>query len=107
MRHIKNHFVLFWGKMRRMYFVYLKPKHTKAQLNARQGECKRCGACCKININCPALDHHNGTILCLLYDRRSRVCSSFPLDHRDLKDRDLVLPGTTCGYKFDKKRHQV
>ena len=105
MKYFIDHIVLSWGKMRRMYLVYLKPKHTKLQLNARQGECKRCGACCKLNFACPAMDSNNGLCVCWLYEERSKVCRSFPIDQRDLKDRDRVLPGTKCGYRFEPTEH--
>jgi hypothetical protein len=29
------------------------------------------------------------------------VCSLFPLDEKDLRERDIVMPGTKCGFYFD------
>ena len=30
-------------------------------------------------------------------------CRLFPIDERDLRDRDLVAPGAPCGFHFNGK----
>lgn len=40
--------------------------------------------------------------MCKRYeDSRSRNCRTFPIDERDLADRDLVAPDTPCGFYFE------
>jgi hypothetical protein len=101
MKYFVNHAVLVWGKVRRMWFIYLNPGKTKVMLSRREGECARCGACCKINFDCPALVNHGEAPSCWLYDRRSNVCRYFPIDERDIKDRNRIMPHIQCGYKFN------
>ena len=103
MKQLINHTVLMWGKIRRMWIIYLTPKRTKKLLSLREGECQRCGACCKINFECPFLTNHTKAAACKLYDSRSKVCRYFPIDHRDLKDRDIIMPHAKCGYTFQDK----
>ncbi len=37
---------------------------------------------------------------CGVYPVRPEVCSLFPIDERDLRDRDLVMPDHPCGFYF-------
>ncbi|MBI4835188.1 MAG: YkgJ family cysteine cluster protein [Planctomycetes bacterium] len=104
MKQIINHTVLMWGKIRRMCIIYLTPRRTQEMLSQREGECQRCGACCKINFECPFLTNHTQAAACKLYDSRSKVCRYFPIDKRDIKDRNIVFPGTKCGYSFREKQ---
>jgi hypothetical protein len=50
---------------------------------------------------CPAYDDSDGNPKCLIYNDRPGVCSLFPLDERDLRERNIVMPGTKCGFYFD------
>jgi len=84
-----------------MWFIYLRPKKTQDLLSLREGECQRCGACCKIAFECPALGHEDNQPTCKLYKQRSDVCKLFPIDERDIKDRDILLPHIKCGYRFN------
>ncbi|MBI5359298.1 MAG: hypothetical protein HZA48_01810 [Planctomycetes bacterium] len=99
---IKEKLVNGLGKMRRIYKVYAIPWHVRKKLKGRIGECKRCGACCRLMFDCPALFFENGLACCKIYDKRSKVCRKFPIEPRDLKDRDLINPYTPCGYDFTK-----
>ncbi|MFH1230805.1 MAG: hypothetical protein V1709_04840 [Planctomycetota bacterium] len=98
---MKKRINLGWGKIRRMFLVYLKPKKARKYLARRHGECYRCGACCELMFHCPALVRENGSISCKFYDLRSQVCKTFPLNERDIKDRDLVNPIQKCGFSFN------
>jgi len=95
--------VLGWGKIRRAVLVYLINDIAKRKLANRQGECHGCGACCELMFVCSWLDRTNGNALCRCYDSRSKVCELFPLDERDLKDRDRANPKQKCGYWFDHR----
>ncbi|MFH1227373.1 MAG: hypothetical protein V1701_05670 [Planctomycetota bacterium] len=96
-----DHAVLMWGKLRRMWFIYLRPEKTQYLLSHREGECQRCGACCKIAFECPALDYDVDKTVCKYYERRTDICKLFPLNERDLKDRDIIMPHIKCGFRFN------
>lgn len=89
-----------WGKIRRFYLVAFRKKRVLDKLERRQGACNRCGACCKILFRCPAYDDSNGEPKCLVYNDRPGVCGLFPLDEKDLADRDIVMPEKPCGFSF-------
>lgn len=85
------------GKARRFVQVTLLREDADAQLSKRQGECNRCGACCKILFRCPFLGtDQNGQYTCRIYGMRSAQCRLFPLHARDL--RELTEP---CSYTFE------
>ncbi|MFH0888954.1 MAG: hypothetical protein V1871_07095 [Planctomycetota bacterium] len=99
---MKKRIKLSWGKIRRVFLVYLKPRKAKKYLAQRNGECHRCGTCCELIVHCPALVRENGLASCKLYGKlRTRVCKTFPLNERDIKDRDLVNPIQKCGFSFN------
>jgi len=98
---MKKTMKLGWSKIRRMFLVYITPGKANRYLTRRNGECRRCGSCCELMFYCPALIKEEGFIGCKIYDKRSRVCRTFPLDERDIKDRDLVNPARKCGYSFN------
>jgi hypothetical protein len=50
---------------------------------------------------CPAYDDADGNPKCLIYNDRPGVCSLFPLDEKDLRDRDFVMADKKCGFYFD------
>ena len=87
------------GKLRRLYLTTFRPRKVERMLERRRGECIRCGACCKLVFTCPHLEE-SSLPTCLVHGRRHRSCSHFPLDERDLFDRDRVSPETKCGYRF-------
>ena len=101
MYHLPDLFSMGWGKVRRVFLIAFRKKRVIAKLNRRRGACTRCGACCKILFKCPAYDESDGNPKCLIYDDRPGVCSLFPLDEKDLRDRNIVMPGTKCGFYFE------
>jgi hypothetical protein len=94
--------VMCWGKIRRAFLVAFRRRKVLAKLERRRGACTRCGACCKILFQCPAYDDSDGNPKCLIYNDRPGVCGLFPLDEKDLRDRDIVMPDRKCGFYFDE-----
>jgi len=86
--------------MRRLYHAAFGNGYVTRQLELRQGECQRCGACCKLLFRCPFLNDTVSPPTCRIYGRTSPTCRLFPLDRRDLADRDLVMPHRPCGFHF-------
>ena len=93
---------LGWGKFRRFCYSAFATEYVAHQVNKRQGECNRCGACCKLLYNCPYLDDSVAPCECKFYHRTFANCRLFPLDERDIADRDIVSPDVPCGYRFPK-----
>ena len=91
---------LGWGKLRRSFLIAFRKKRVEEKLSRRRGACSRCGACCKLLFNCPAYDDSDGDPKCLVYNDRPGVCGLFPLDEKDLKERDFVMPERKCGFFF-------
>lgn len=84
------------GKTRRFVQSTLVKQDTEALLARRQGECNRCGACCKILFRCPFLGTDaEGQYTCRIYEKRFAQCRLFPLHARDL----LELK-EQCSYTF-------
>ena len=83
------------GKVRRFGLTIFQPKETERLLAKRDGDCDRCGLCCRIVFRCPWLkDHGDGSSSCTIYDRRPTQCAKFPIDPRDLRDV------SRCSYTF-------
>jgi hypothetical protein len=83
------------GKVRRFLQVQFRPQQVEALLTRRQGECDRCGDCCKILFRCPFLTHDaNGDSLCRIYQYRFEQCRHYPIQPRDLAEV------TRCSYTF-------
>ena len=116
MRHLRN--ILFartgsgisakarlaWGKIRRLYLGLFRRRYVKSRVSLRQGQCLRCGRCCKLLYVCPHLEElFDGSTLCRIHEQRPVNCRIFPLDAADLKDRDLLSDSpdsTSCGFHF-------
>lgn len=90
------------GVLRRLLLILFRRRYVLQQLTRRQGECRRCGACCcLVARHCSFLqtDREGTGTGCRLYKYyRLPNCSYFPIDERDLKERDLIAPDTPCGY---------
>ena len=88
----------FRGKVRRFIDGKVRTEaKTQELLNKRQGECNRCGACCKILFRCPFLGTDaEGQYTCRIYEYRFTQCRLFPLHPQDLKEL-----GEQCSYTFD------
>lgn len=89
------------GKLRRVFLVKFRKKRVESMLERRRGACSRCGACCKLLFQCPAYDDSDGSPKCLVYNDRPGVCGLFPLDEKDLRERDIVSPDKKCGFWFE------
>jgi hypothetical protein len=92
---------LWWGKARRLYLGVFRQSYIRTQLTRRQGDCRRCGACCQMGIHCWFLKNHQPVTECKHHTKRPRNCRIFPIDERDLRDRDLVAPDVPCGFHFN------
>jgi hypothetical protein len=101
MYSFRDSMAMSWGKVRRAFLIAFRKKRVVEKLGRRRGACTRCGACCKILFNCPAYDDSDGNPKCLIYNDRPGVCGLFPLDEKDLRDRDFVMPSKKCGYYFE------
>jgi hypothetical protein len=96
---------LLRGVLRRFLLNTFRPGYVRRSVERRTGDCTRCGACCHLVANkCASLHlHADGQSTCRLYTvYRLRNCCTFPIDPRDLADRDLVAPDTPCGYTWQE-----
>lgn len=91
---------LGWGKLRRQYLIFFRPGYIKKSLERRRGACARTGACCNLMYSCAFFRKHDSQGACGVYKFRPRVCRNFPIDERDLADRDLLMPDHPCGFTF-------
>ena len=96
-------FILGWGKIRRFVYHVCFPGYINNSKKRRRGECARCGACCKLLHKCISLEGADGATLCRIHQRRVRNCRVFPVDERDLKDRNIICPDKPCGFSFIPK----
>lgn len=92
--------VLLWGKIRRFLLGKLRPGYVLRMQAARQGDCTRCGSCCKLLYQCPFLDESSFPAMCTIHETRPENCRIFPVDSRDLTDRNFVQLKMNCGYSF-------
>ena len=100
MYSIRDSAAMFWGKVRRTFLIKFRKRRVDEMLSYRRGACSRCGACCKLLLKCPAYDDSDGTPKCLVYNDRPGVCGLFPLDAKDLRERNMVMPERECGFTF-------
>jgi hypothetical protein len=98
---------LGWGKLRRWLLMSILKHRATDGLERRRGSCARSGACCKLLFRCPAFDDSDGQPKCLIYNDRPGVCGLFPIDERDIEDRDLVMPDKKCGYFFVRETEPI
>jgi hypothetical protein len=92
--------ILIWGKLRRFYFLTFRRGYVEESLKRRVGECRRTGSCCKLAFACPWFSWLERLPVCRYYARRPRNCTIFPIDERDIRDRDIVSPYEPCGFAF-------
>jgi hypothetical protein len=87
------------GKVRRAVVGTMLSEEDRAGIaGAREGECNRCGACCKILFTCPFLVEDKGVFTCSVYDHRPPSCRLFPMVPADLREVDR------CAFSFEKSR---
>ena len=99
---IGNRLLLWTGVMRRFLLYVFNRKYIEKSVSKRQGECLRCGACCRLVLSrCPHLTfEEDGKSSCTKYNTtRMPNCVIFPIDHRDIRERNIVSP-TPCGFSF-------
>ena len=94
---------LGWGKIRRFCLVHLRPRYVEASIARRRGQCDRTGACCKLLFTCPVFAT-DPIPACRIHRYRPRVCRKFPIDERDIRDRNIVSPDHPCGFSFAPRR---
>ena len=104
-RHIsfKIRLILLAGVIRRAFLNLFCKKYVRESIARRRGECKRCGTCCHLIANkCMALKFTEEGSRCRIYNfYRLPNCCTFPIDSRDIRDRDLVAPDNPCGYYWE------
>jgi len=88
------------GKLRRFFRANLYTKENPALLARREGECTRCGACCKILFKCPFLIEESEQkdqvrYSCAIYGKYPNQCQLYPLAPKDLEEIE-----EPCGYTF-------
>jgi hypothetical protein len=98
--------ILLRGVLRRSFLHIFRPSYVRKSIAARKGQCARCGACCNLMAKkgCFLLGFEgSGLSLCKIHGPiRMPNCIIFPVDARDIADRDLVaLDGVKCGYTFE------
>ena len=91
---------LGWGKVRRFYLAHFRPAYVRESLARRVGRCDRTGACCNLMFTCPLLDRRPTPVRCSIHEIKPKVCRLFPIDERDLRDRDILSPDVPCGFSF-------
>ncbi len=91
---------LGWGKVRRFYLAHFRTAYVRESLARRVGNCKRTGACCNLMFTCPLLDRRAEPVRCSIHEIKPSVCRLFPIDERDLRDRDIISPEGPCGFSF-------
>ena len=95
----RERWILARGKTRRFCLVHFRPRAVEASIARRRGECDRTGACCNLLFACP-LFAADPLPACRIHRLKPRVCQMFPIDERDLRDRDIISPDHPCGYSF-------
>jgi Fe-S-cluster containining protein len=95
--------ILIRGKFRPLLICSVLPlaRHLCAHYRL-QGECNSCGAGCNLLFRCPHWDADSR--LCTVYETRPRVCRMFPISPSDLRDQDLGLRHTVCGFPFASEK---
>jgi putative zinc- or iron-chelating protein len=91
--------ILIRGKFRRLLIcsVPLLARYLRTHYRL-EGGCNNCGASCNLLFRCPHWD--TDSRLCTVYESRPRVCRMFPITPSDLRDRNLALRHTVCGFQF-------
>ena len=93
--------LLSWGKFRRFALCVFAPGSVRRAIEKRLGQCARCGICCRLPFKCSFLKANPaGELGCSVYPLRPPNCRVFPIDGRDIAERDLIAGGTVCGFSF-------
>lgn len=93
-----------YGAFRRWYMSKILPdKVLYRWLPYRQGECNRCGLCCKIVYRCPFYVEENELTACSIYidEKHSpSACVVFPIDPRDIQEVQKQVAPAPCPFHF-------
>lgn len=93
-----------WASLRRNAMAILLPKAYAKQLRNRvEGECNRCGHCCRLLFDCPFLyQEPGGPSHCTIYMTKHapRVCVIYPLDPWDLAEIKRAVAPNECSFTF-------
>lgn len=93
-----------YGTFRRWLFSTFLPERILTRWRPfRQGECNRCGMCCKIVLHCPFLHEVDQQTTCLIYTSTRHVpppCLSYPFDPADLADVQRAIAPAICPFTF-------
>jgi len=96
---LRERATLGWGKVRRFYLTHFRPRYVEQSLARRQGHCHRTGACCNLLLTCPVYTPRP-LPTCRINHWKPKVCRMFPIDERDIRDRDIMSPDVPCGFSF-------
>jgi hypothetical protein len=105
---IRIRLFLLKGVCRRFFLYFFARGYVEKSLEARKGKCERCGICCHLFMSkCVYLKFdENGKTSCSIYKKvRMPNCKIFPLNDKDIKDRDL-LSKLPCGFCFPKENER-
>ncbi len=93
-----------YGTLRRWVWSTLLPERILNRWRPyRQGECNRCGMCCKIVLHCPFLQEDDQQTACRIYTSTRHVpppCLSYPFDPADLADVQRAIAPAICPFTF-------
>ncbi len=93
-----------WASLRRFLMSVLSPESYRARFKSRlQGECNRCGHCCRLLFDCPFLKQEpGGPAQCTIYMTKHapKVCVIFPLDPWDLEEIQRAVAPNPCTFSF-------
>lgn len=92
---------LAWGKVRRFFLIHVFKERADEDLRRRRGACTQCGACCRLLFKCPGFKETETGGWCTVYNDRPGNCALFPINEKDLRDRNIVMPERACGFTFD------
>lgn len=92
------------AKIGRFVRHFLTPDDYRANMKKyQQGECNRCGSCCRIIFHCPFLQNlPDGTGHCTIYMTKHapKACVIFPLDPGDLAEIKRAIAPNTCTFDY-------
>ncbi len=93
-----------WMSLWRNIIVFCSTEEYRARQRVHlEGECNRCGHCCRLLFDCPFLGQgENGTTQCTIYLTRHapKVCVMFPLNPQDLAEIKRAIAPHTCSFSF-------
>ena len=94
-----------YGAFRRWYMSKILPdKVLYRWLPYRQGECNRCGLCCKIVFSCSFfVEGEQGTACSIYTDPKHSpsACVVFPIDPRDIQEVQKQIAPAPCPFHFE------